>query len=173
MTGCNFTDEDIAASLNTDNFNANAIREGSKNLLRAIWKNHPDRMRNLFYAGRVHIPEKVNPGIVKKPKVIRTIPSVANQLAKSVACDLDVTIEQLRSPSRMRKLVVGRAIMAQILIARGWSQSKIAGAIGRSDHTTVGNLLLKFDFLIGSTKGAKTCYKRNLALFGPAEKENG
>ena len=173
MALCDLTDEYIASCLKRDTSDEEMIREGSRKLIREIWKKHPDRMRNMFFAGTVRIPDNVSPVVVKQKPKIKIIAGVAKDLVQSVACDMGLTSEQIRSESRIQRLVAARAIIAIILQKRGWSLNKIAPVIGRSDHSTVCNLLKKADYLISNNRGAKTSFKKNMDLYGPVEVNNG
>lgn len=170
----------IRASLNQDREAENAIREGSRALLKELWRNHPNRMRQFFHKGMAQIPESESivptasaPKLKREKPSVSVIPTVGIALAKSVAMDFGMTRSKLMSPGRQQELIAARAIVAKILHLRGWSLPRIAAAIGRADHSTVANLLERVDYLVGKVPGASASYERNLAEFLPEAVKRG
>lgn len=161
------SEKGIRASLNQDRETENEIRRGSEELLKSLWLAHPKRMRELWQKGLAQTPPKIEVKksthkVTPKPSLI---PAIGIELARSVAADFLLTRSQLLSPGRQQNLMAGRAIIAKILDERGWSQNRIATAIGRGDHSTVANLLERADYLIDKVPCARLSYERNRAKF--------
>lgn len=69
----------------------------------------------------------------------------SREMAQIVAPICGVTVKAIYSPSRYRPCVLARMAIARALRDRGLSMPVIARGIGRSDHSTVFNLLAQFD----------------------------
>lgn len=69
----------------------------------------------------------------------------AREMARIVAPVCGATARAILSESRYRPAVLGRMAIARALRDRGLSLSTIARALGRADHTTILNNLVKFD----------------------------
>lgn len=165
----------IRHSLKLDRQAEDAIREGSRNLLKQLWVAHPNRMRQLYHAGKAEIPFNAVtvPKLKREKPKVQPVPTIGIELAREVASDFGITRATLMAPSRKQELVAARAIVAKILDKRGWSLPRIARAIGRSDHSTIANLLQNADYLIKKIPGAIASYDRNLAKFLPEAVKRG
>lgn len=67
--------------------------------------------------------------------MVRPVPSAA--VLAAVAGYLDVTVEDLVSPSRRKRVVRARHVAAWLLYEQGLSQSEVGVVLGGRDHTTI------------------------------------
>lgn len=76
-----------------------------------------------------------------------TLPMVYTQkeVVAAVAIAFGLTYEELRGPRRDTQAVCARSVAVRILRDRGNSTSCIARYVGRRDHSTILNLLRKFN----------------------------
>lgn len=71
---------------------------------------------------------------------LRTRPvSHGEAVLAQVAAIFDITIEEIKGPSRYMRYVDARAVITYILRERGWLQHEVGGLLNR-DHSTINNL---------------------------------
>jgi len=64
------------------------------------------------------------------------MPFGPEKMARQIAAEHGVTLEEVREPGRKQKFVPAREEIARALRSRGWSFPRIARFLGRTDHTT-------------------------------------
>jgi hypothetical protein len=70
---------------------------------------------------------------------------IVRRIVRAVADALRISERDIVSRSRASLLVAGRSAVAMILRERGYSCPQIAAAIGLADHSSVLNLLKRYD----------------------------
>lgn len=123
---------------------AESIKAGSDKLLRQLWRQHPERMRQEYEKGRAHQPETV---IIHKPKApegrrpaLHSI-AVAEQVIEAVGAVFELSYGEITGSIQTDEYVDARAVASWLLKKRGWSLSQIGRAMGGRDHATISNLL--------------------------------
>jgi hypothetical protein len=112
------------------------LREGSRDLLAALWREHPQTMRLSFIAG----------GAVERPMMaVKTVttairPMFGGDLLQTVADVFDISYGELIGQGRSRAFIEARATVAHILLKRGWSLPRVGKLLGGRDHSTIINL---------------------------------
>lgn len=123
-----------------DNKANERIVAGSQDLLRALWTEHPKRMRIAFnYGLSVPPPSPVrtkeytfnsNAFVVRQPETGR-------KLLQNVADAFGITYGEMIGDSRGRVFVEARAVVVAVLRERGWSFPRIGKLLGNRDHSTI------------------------------------
>jgi hypothetical protein len=126
-----------------------SVARGSYELLDALWKHHPRRMRLAFTYGmaerptepkgappkREHVPHDYGASAFFKAKP--GLPLSGSQLIQTVSDIFDVSYGEIIGEGRARPFVEARAVIVQVLRQRGWSYPRIGKLLGNRDHTTI------------------------------------
>lgn len=90
-------------------------------------------------------------------------PVFASEIISGVANDFGMGSADVIGKDRRVHYVAARSVVARILRNRGWSYPKIGMAIGGRDHSTVINLVNRFDVLAGQNELVRWSYAQRAA----------
>ena len=121
------------------------LRQGSENLLRAMWRAHPEEMRLRFLANYQVIKPSKGDGPVTPKAADRGTHFFASELIDYVAEQFGFTHGELIGSGREKSLVEARAVIVRVLRSRGWSYPRIGKLLGGRDHSTIISADSRFD----------------------------
>jgi hypothetical protein len=120
------------------------LHRGSTELLATLWREHPAIMGLAVMSGRALAPIPDAIPEPTPPRVMRA-PIFGRELVTSVARDFDISHGELIGDCRANEFVDARSVVSRVLHDRGWSYPQIGRLLGGRDHSTVINLVRKFD----------------------------
>lgn len=156
-----------------------AIRTGTVALHAAYWLAHPHEMQFRFTRGRA-LPPPIMPdqsrgdrteGVIQSPAT-SDIPTIAHELIEAVASFFGFTTAEITGADRRITYIDARSVVAQILRLRGWSAGQIGRQLNR-DHSTILNLLDKFEIYQRRSEFARQCYEQLKHMALPIAKRAG
>lgn len=145
------SEAEIDASVRHDEMRAEMTRRASAKLLRALWRDHSPILRRLR--------GEQTPKRVRKPYEFDP-PRRAIDIVGHVASAFGLDAEDITGKDRGAHLVDARSVVAKLLRERNHSYPQIGVVLGGRDHSTIINLIDKFDI-----------YERRNPLVGMAFEE--
>lgn len=134
--------DEEGANLNVlgDRRRAASVRKGSMALLTALWREHPERMLAMKKAGfMVQQPDRTHL-LIAQHRYRDHDPITGSMVIDAVSNILGPSYGEIIGTHHDADLVEARALVIQVLRARGWSYPKIGGLLGGRHQSSISHV---------------------------------